>query len=135
MLWLVRSAIVALYPRVERDGLVIPGAADCGLDDFLRRFKAETPMLVWVGTVLGALVFHLSPLMTVFVPLPAFLLPAGLLDRHAARITGTSVYLLRQAVFLVKLPGGLCWGADPQVRKLIALPALGPDPGTWRAAE
>ncbi|MBL8922479.1 MAG: hypothetical protein JNJ54_26750 [Myxococcaceae bacterium] len=134
MLWFVRSAIVALFPRVERDGVVIPGAADCGLDEFLKRFKAETTTLVWLGTVLGAFVFHFTPLLTIFVPLPAFLLPKGLLDRHAAGITTTSIYLLRQAVFLVKLPGGLCWGADPQVRKLIALPPLGTDPGTWRAA-
>jgi len=30
MLWLVRSAIVILYPRGT-----LPGAADCGLDAFL----------------------------------------------------------------------------------------------------
>lgn len=134
MRWLVRSAIVALYPRVERNGVVVPGAADCGLDAFLTRFRAETPRLVWLGVLLGALVFHLTPLLTVFLPLPAFLLPAGLRDTHASRITSTRFYLLRQAVFLVKLPGGLCWGADPAVRKLLALPPLQADPGTWRPA-
>ena len=134
MLWLVRSAIVALYPRVERDGRVIPGAADCGLDAFLERFRAESGALVWLGTVVGALAFHLTPLLTVLVPLPAFLLPKRLLDRHAARISTTPVYLLRQAVFLVKLPAGMCWGADPKVRAAFALPPLPPDPGTWRDA-
>ncbi|MBK7859022.1 MAG: hypothetical protein IPJ65_10460 [Archangiaceae bacterium] len=93
--WLIRSAVVALYPRLERDGLTIPGAADCGLDAFLPRFRRDTPMLIWLGTVLGALVFHLTPLLTVFVPLPAFLLPARLRDLHAARITTTRIYLLR----------------------------------------
>jgi hypothetical protein len=135
MLWLVRSAIVALYPRVERDGVVIPGVEDCGLDEFLVRFKEDTTSLVWLGTVLGAVLFHLTPLLTIFVPLPAFLLPKALLDRHAARITTTRLYLLRQAIFVVKLPGGLCWGAGAPARKLIGLPPLGTDPGTWRPAE
>ncbi len=134
MVWLVRSAIAALYPRVERDGRVIPGADDCGLDAFLRRFRAESPALVWLGTVLGALVFHFTPLLTVLVPLPAFLLPRGLLDRHAARISVTGVYLLRQAIFMLKLPAGLCWGADARVRESFALPALPADPGTWRSS-
>lgn len=111
----------------------MPGAADCGLDDFLRRFRRESPALIWLGTVAGALVFHLTPLFTVFVPLPAFLLPAALADRHASRIASTNVYLVRQAIFLVKLAAGLCWGADADVRRRLALQPLPADPGTWRA--
>ncbi|GMU59967.1 MAG: hypothetical protein AMXMBFR34_17300 [Myxococcaceae bacterium] len=130
MLWLVRSAIVALYPS----GGALPGAADCGLDGFLRRFRREAPALVWLGVVLGALVFHFSAFFTVFVPLPAFLLPASLLDRHAARISTADVYLVRQLIFLVKLAAGLCWGADPAVRRRLALEALPDDPGTWKAS-
>jgi hypothetical protein len=128
LLWLVRSAVVILYPRTA----TLPGAADCGLDAFLVKFKRETPWLIWLGTVMGALVFHFTPLFTVFIPLPAFWLPAKAADTHAARITNTNVYLVRQAVFLVKLCAGLCWGADPVVRKHFALPPLPPDPGTWR---
>ncbi|MCC6334493.1 MAG: hypothetical protein IT380_10960 [Myxococcales bacterium] len=130
MLWLVRSAIVALYPS----GGALPGAADCGLDGFLRRFRREAPALVWLGVVLGALVFHFSAFFTVFVPLPAFLLPAGLRDRHASRIASTNVYLARQGIFLVKLAAGLCWGADAEVRRRLALPPLPADPGTWRTS-
>jgi len=130
VLWLVRSAIVALYPS----GGALPGAAECGIDESLARFRREAPTLLWVGAVAGALVFHLSPLFTVFVPLPAFLLPAGLLDKHASRIAGTRVYLLKQAIFLVKLVAGLCWGAHPEVRRRLALPPLPADPGTWRTS-
>lgn len=126
--WLVRSAIVALYPRTDE----LPGAEDCDLDAFLRRMKADSTRLLWLGVVMGAIVFHLTPLFTVFVPLPAFLLPRALRDRHAYRITTTSFYLLRQAVFLVKLTAGLCWGAHPDVRKRLALPPLPPDPDAWR---
>lgn len=131
MNWLVRSAIVAMYPRTE----ALPGAEDCDVDGFLRRYRADTTAVMWLGVVMGALVYQLTPLVTVFVPLPAALLPASLADRHAYRITTTNIYLLRQAVFLVRLVAGLCWGAQPEVRQRFALPALPPDPGTWRGSE
>jgi hypothetical protein len=128
MTWLVRAAIVALYPRTG----ALPGVEDCGLDAFLVKFKRESPGLMWVGVVAGAVLFHLTPLFTVYVPLPAFWLPAALRDRHTSRITTTDVYLVRQAVFLVKLCAGFCWGADDKVRAAFALPALPADPMTWR---
>ena len=129
MLWLVRSAIVALFPRTD-----LPGAADCGLDAFLVKYRRESTLLLWLGAIAGALVFHLTPVLTVYVPLPAFLLPRALLEKHAQRITTTRFYLLRQAVFLVKLVGGLCWGAHPEVRRRFMLQPLKPDPGTWRTS-
>jgi hypothetical protein len=128
MTWLVRAAIVMLYPRTA----LLPGAEDCDLDDFLERFRRETSALMWLGVVAGAIVFHLSPLFTVFVPLPAFLLPSGLADRHANRISTTNVYLVRQLVFVLKLPAGLAWGANPEVRRRFSLAPLAADPGTWR---
>ena len=128
MLWLLRSAIVMIYPRTRE----LPGIEDCALDEHLERYRRETPWLVWLGTMVGALLFHLTPIITVYVPLPAFLLPAKLKDRHAMGIMTTRLYLVRQAVFLVKLCAGLCWGVDPEVRKRFALPPLPKDPGTWR---
>ena len=130
MTWLVRAAIVALYPRTAD----LPGAADCGLDEFLVRYRRESTPLLWLGAVAGALAFHLTPLFTVYVPLPAFWLPRPLLERHAQRVTTTNLYLLRQAVFLVKMVAGLCWGADPAVRARFGLPPLPTDPGTWRTS-
>lgn len=128
MLFFVRSALVALYPRTAD----LPGIADTDVDGFLRRFRAEATPLVWIGVLASTLLFHLTPLFTVFLPLPAFLLPESLRDRHADRIASSSLYLVRQAVFLLKLPGGLCWGAHPSVRERFALPAYAADPGTWR---
>jgi hypothetical protein len=128
MTWLVRSAMTATFPRTE----TFPGVGDCDLDAFLARFRRESPTILWAGVILGAVVFHVSPIFTVFVPLPAFLLPRRLLDRHAHRITTANLYLVRQVVFLVKMVAGLCWGASPEVRKRFALPPLPPDPGTWR---
>jgi hypothetical protein len=130
VLFFVRSALVALYPRTPE----LPGIADTDVDGFLRTFRSEATFLVWIGVLAGAFLFHATPLFTVFVPLPAFALPAGLRDKHADRLSQSSLYLVRQAVFLLKLPGGLCWGAHPSVRAKFALPALAPDPGTWRSS-
>lgn len=125
---LVRAAIVMLYPRVGD----WPGAEDCDLDAFLERFRRETTTLMWIGVVLGSLVFQLTPVMTVLVPLPASLLSKELANKHAERVASTNVYIVRQAVFLVKLVAGLAWGGHPSVRERFALPPLAPDPGTWR---
>ena len=53
--------------------------------------------------------------------------------RHANKIAYHPIYLLRQAVFLVKLSAGLCWGSRPEIRAIFSLPPYAEDPGTWRA--
>ncbi len=128
--FLVRTALVALYPRAHG----LPGLEDCDLDAFLRRFARESSGLLWLGVVMASLLFHLSPLFTVLVPLPAFLLPASLRDRHANAMTYAPFYLVRQAIFLLKLPGGLCWGTHPKVRERFALSAYEPDPDGVRVS-
>ena len=128
MHWLIRHAMVAFYPRTD----ALPGIADTDVDGFLARFSDEAPPLLRLGLVAGALAFTLSPLLTVYWPLPSFLLPPEVLDRHADRVTRTRLYLLRQAVFLVKLKAGLCWGADPEVRRRLACAVYPPDPKTLR---
>lgn len=130
MIWLVRSAMCAFYPRTDD----LPGLEDVGIDAFLVQFKRETTFLMWLGTVLGALVYHLSPLLTIFVPLPALLLTKRLRDEHAHKLGAHPIYLVRQTAMLVKLPAGLCWGRHPDVRKKLALPVLPPDPDTWRTS-
>ncbi len=130
MLWLVRSAMVAFYPRTAD----LPGLEDTGIDAYLRQFRSETTFTMWLGVVLAAWLFHLTPLFTVFVPLPAFLLPASLRDKHASRLGSVNLYLVRQAMLVLKLPAGLCWGRDPEVRKRFAMPAYAADPDTWRTS-
>lgn len=128
MNWLIRSAMVTLYPRTE----ALPGIEDTGIDAFLARFRRESTFLIYVGVLLGTFIFHWSTLLTVFIPVPAFLLPAGLREKHAARILTSRFYLLRQAVFLVKLAAGMCWGANPVVREKLGMKPYPADPGTWR---
>lgn len=130
MIWLVKHAMQALYPP-HGD---LPGIADLEPDTFLVQYKREVSMLMWLGVLLGAVVFAFAPLLTVGIPLPSFLLPKKALDRHADRLASHSIYLVRQSVFLLKLVGGMCWGQHPKVRERLNLTPYQPDPGTWRAA-
>ena len=128
MIWLIKLAMTSMMPRSES----LPGVADTHLDDFLRRLRKEAVPFFWLGLVAGGVLFAISPVLTVGWPLPAFLLPKRVLERHAERVLSHPIYLLRQAVFLVRLSAGICWGADPTVRKYFALAPYGPDPGTFR---
>jgi hypothetical protein len=128
VIWLIKFAMRAMMPRTES----LPGIADTDLDGFLRRLRKETLTIYWVGLVLGAVIFTVTPLITVGLPLPAFALPKKLLDRHTERILSYPIYLVRQGVFLIRLSAGLCWGADADVRARFALAPYAPDPGTFR---
>lgn len=108
---------------------------DTDVSGFLRRYRRDSTFLMWLGLVAGTWVFVWTPLLTVYLPVPSFLLPRSLLDRHAHRITSTSLYFVRQAIFLVKLAAGLCWGAHPDVRARFAMAPYPADPGTWRKGD
>jgi hypothetical protein len=126
--WLIRSAIEALYPRHGET----PGAGELGLREFLARFRREAPLLMWVGLVASAVVFTLTPVLTVGWPLPSFWLPAAVRDRHAHALASHRWYLLRQLVMLLKMAGGMCWGQSAAVRAAHSVAAYPADPGTWR---
>ncbi len=128
MIWLVKFAMCTMMPRSD----ALPGIADTDVDGFLRRMKKEADPLYWLGLVVGGIVFALSPLLTVYLPVPAFFLPKGLLTRHTERILAHRIYMFRQAVFLVRLSAGMCWGADDKVRAHFALAPYPPQPGTFR---
>lgn len=114
-------------------GAGLPGVAECGIEAHVTRLRRESTWMFWVGTVLGALVFVLTPVLTVRIPLPAFWLSAETLDRHADLVARIPIYALRQAIFLLKTGAGLCWGAHPAVRAVFAMAPYEADPGTWRA--
>ncbi len=99
---------------------------------FLRALLAEAPATLRWALHGSILLFVISPLLTVFVPLPAPLLPRLWVDRHALRMASHPSYLLRQAMLMIKTIGGLVWGADAGVRLSLGLPAYPPDPGTRR---
>jgi hypothetical protein len=123
-----KHVLSALYPRTE----YFPGIADTDLDRFLVRFRHEAPGLMRLGLYVALFLFVVTPLITVYVPLPSFLLPRKLLDRHAERIATFPIYPLRSLMLLLKLIAGLCFGAHPLLRAQLALPPLPPDPEQWR---
>lgn len=128
MHWLIKFAMRTMMPG----GSGLPGIEDCDLDDFIRRIRRDADALYYLGLALGAVVFAFTPLFTIWIPLPAFFLPKKLLARHAEKVIASPIYLVRNAVFLVRLSAGMCWGAHPTVREKFALPAYAPDPGTFR---
>jgi hypothetical protein len=125
---LIAAAMRDFMPRTD----TLPGIVDTDVSGFLRKLRRESNFLYWLGLCIGAWVYTLTPLFTVYVPLPAFLLSERLRDLHAQRIAQSNVYLLRQAVFLVRLSAGMCWGSDPRVRGHFALQPYPKDPGTFR---
>lgn len=125
---LLAHVLAAFYPRTPD----FPGLVDTGLAEFLVRLRREAAPLMRLGLYAGCVLFILSPLFTVHVPLPSFLLPRRLLDRHADRIAQVRPYAVRSLVMLLKMAAGLCWGAHPEVRARIGLPPLPPDPQGWR---
>lgn len=128
-MWLTRSVIAAFYPRVGE----VPGVDELGLDEYLAAFQRDAPPLMRIGLLLGAVVFALTPILTIGWPLPSFLLPKEALDRHAYRVATHPSYLLRQITMVPKMIGGMCWGQHPRVRSLHGLAAYSADPGTWRS--
>lgn len=112
----------------------LPGIADTDLDGFLQRMKRDAAPLYWLGLVAGGALFALTPIVTVWLPVPAFFLSKRLLALHTERVLSHRLYVLRQAVYLVRLSAGMCWGADPAVRAKLSLAPYGPDPGTFRTS-
>jgi len=120
-----------LYPS----GAGLPGILETDIDGFLDEYRKAAPAVMQVGLTLSSVIFILSPFATVFVPLPVFLLPASLREKHANRLANSRFYLVRQTILLLRLVAGLCWGKDTQVRAAMGMKPLGADPGTFRGQE
>ena len=128
MRWLIRSAMRTMYPAVGRFKCI----TDTELDAMLTRFFKEAPFMLTGGLRAAVLAYHLLPIFTIFVPLPAFMLPAKLRTKHADRLARHPVYLFRSLAIPIKMVAGLAWAADSDNRRVLGLPPLDEDPGTWR---
>lgn len=130
-MWLRLCAwcLAATFPSSAR----LPGLDRVDPLPFLRQLQREAPPAIRWALHASVLVFLLTPVLTIGVPLPAKLLSADQVDRHALALAGHRVYLLRQVMVMIKTVGGLCWGADASIRAPLGLPPYLPDPGTWRA--
>jgi hypothetical protein len=120
--------MVSLFPREEP----LPGVEDLDLDAKIAVFRRESAPLLWLGIVAGAVLFQLTPILTVRRPLLASWLSPENLDAHAHKLAGHSLYEVRQLLFLLKMVGGMFWAQSDVVRASVHLPAYGADPGTRR---
>lgn len=130
MTWLLRNVMADLVPRSPG----LPGLVDCEPDVFLQKLRAETTLLTWIGLCAGAVLWLITPLLTIGVPLPALLLSEDQRDRHINALASTNIYLLRQAFFLLKMYACMCWGQHAAVRSRFKIAAYPVDPGTFRTS-
>lgn len=124
----VRFALTAYYPRTDD----LPGLAELGVDEKIATFRRESTRLFWVGIVLAAVFFQLSPLLTLKRPWLATSLTPEELDEHAHKLTSHPWYLVRQMPMMLKLIGAIFWAQSPEIRAFVNLPPYPPDPGTRR---
>lgn len=125
---LITWALVATLPSADD----IPGLDQLDTRGEVRRLIREAPLLFTVALLGSVLGFVLTPVLTVRWPLPALLLPRAVLDRHAYGMASHRLYLMRQAMLMLKTAGGGIWAAAPEVRARLGLAAYGSDPGTFR---
>jgi hypothetical protein len=125
---LVQHCLVAMFPPTDD----FPGIATMDLPQYVTRFLSDASWLLWLGTVGSSLLFVATPIVTIYVPLPSFLLTRTALDRHAQNAADSNIYLLRNASFLVKMIGGLHWAGTPAIRSTFHMAPYPPDPQNWR---
>ena len=125
---LVCFALTAFFPRVDD----LPGLAELDVDARIVAFRRGTTLFFWAGIVLAAVVFQITPVVTVRRPFPAVFLGQDELDAHANALAEHPVYLVRQLILLLKLVGGLFWAQSDEIRAHLRLPPYPADPGTRR---
>lgn len=127
----VRFALTAYYPRTED----LPGLADLDVDEKIAAFRRESTTIFWIGIVAAAVVFQLTPILTLKRPWLATWLTPEELDEHAHKLSSHPWYLVRQMPMMLKLIGGLFWAQSPEIRSFVNLAPYPPDPGTRRTEE
>lgn len=127
----VGRVLGATFPGTE----TTPGLDPARLGPFLERLAREAPWTLRRVLDACVLLFLITPPLTVQRLRPALLLPAADLDRHAHLLANHRTYAGRQCMAMIKTVGGLCWGADADVRRALGLDPYGPDPGTYRSGE
>jgi len=128
MLQLTAWTLARVFPTTPG----LPGLDTLDARPLLRRFNAEAPFTIRAALWASVVVFNLTPLLTLGIPLPAFLLPASRVDAHAQKLATSPFYMIRQTMLMLKTIGGLAWGAAPEVRQKLAMPIYPEDSGRWR---
>ena len=127
--WLTIQALDAVIPGNDK----VPGLADSKRGPVVvAELRREAPFEMRLVLNLAVWVWLLSPIFTVWVPLPAVLLSERLKSLHTDRITSTSFYLVRQVSLVLKQVAGIAWGQDPEVRAAYQMAPYPEDPGSWK---
>lgn len=128
MLQLTAWTLAVVFPSTPQ----LPGLDTIDSKPLIRQLNREAPFAIRATMLTSVLLFNLTPVLTLGIPLPAFALSKAQVDKHALRLAGSSFYLLRQIVLMLKTIGGLCWGASPEVRQRLTMPLYEADSGGWR---
>ena len=128
MLHLTAWTFARIFPSTP----ALPGLDVLDTKPFIRQLHSEAPFTIRATLWVSVLLFTLTPVLTLGIPLPAFLLSRARVDEHAQRLSMSQVYLLRQIMMMLKTIGGLCWGAMPEVRQKLTMPVYPEDSGRWR---
>ena len=129
---LVRSLTRYAMELVLPAGGALEGAADTDVESFFDQVAQDVPLMVQAGVVAAAAMIVVSPVLTLGIPVPVFVLPERLRDEHVYRLSTHKIYLVRQLTTVLKMAAGMEWGRDPAVRAKVGAGEMGPDPGTWR---
>ena len=120
------------FARIFPSTAGLPGLDTIDSKPLIRSIIGEAPPTIRLTLWVSVLLFQVTPLLTLGIPLPARWLSADAVDRHAQRLAGSNFYLLRQIMLMLKTIGGLAWGAAPEVRQKLNMPLYAEDNGRWR---
>lgn len=113
----------------------LPGIVDTSVGDFLDEFKQHAHPIMRLGFFLSVWVYVLSPVFTVGIPLPAFLLSEKKRIAHMQAYSSSHNFVFSQLWMLQKMVAGMCWGADDKVRAYFGYSAYRAEPGDFRKGD
>lgn len=126
-----KFAMRSCFPSI--DGL--DGLDKLDMDAFLDRYFKEAPPLLRLGMFASTMIFMWLPVLTIWVPLPAFLLPKSWRDKHTDRLMTSRFYTVRMIAMTLKMQAGMAWAEHCAVRDTLGCRPIEADPGTWQTGE
>jgi hypothetical protein len=110
----------------------MPGIFDTKAEDFLKEFKANAHPIMRLGFFLSVWVYALSPVFTIGIPLPAFLLSEQKRLAHLDKYANSRNFVFSQLWMLQKMITAMCWGMDDKVRAYYGYEPYPEEPGNFK---
>ncbi len=131
---LVRSLTRYAMELCLPSGGPLKGVGETDVDGFFDQVASDVPLLLQAGVVAASAMIVVTPVLTLGIPAPVFVLPERLRDEHVHRLSTHRIYMVRQLTTVLKMAAGMQWGRDADIRESVGAGDLGPDPGTWRGS-